>query len=40
MLDVAVRPWREFAKDVNAIQPQPYLDNLRGDVSAYPQGRN
>jgi len=29
--------WREFANDVNRIQPQPYLDGLQGEVLAYPQ---
>jgi len=29
--------WREFAGDVNRIQPMPYLDGLQGMVHAYPQ---
>ena len=29
--------WREFALDVNRIQPQPFLEGLQGDVIAYPQ---
>ena len=29
--------WREFALDVNRIQPQPYLEGLQGMVHTYPQ---
>ena len=29
--------WREFALDVNRIQPQPFLEGLQGDVVTYPQ---
>ena len=29
--------WKEFAKDVNNMQAQPYLNGLQGGVAAYPQ---
>jgi len=29
--------WREFALDVNRIQPQPFLEGLQGMVHTYPQ---
>ncbi len=29
--------WREFALDVNRIQPQPFLEGLQGEVVFYPQ---
>ena len=29
--------WKEFAKDVHNMQPQPYLNGLQGGVAAYPQ---
>jgi len=29
--------WREFARDVNAIQQMPYLMDLQGRVRAFPQ---